>query len=493
MYWRFTDRARKAMQLANQEAERFRHDYVGTEHILLGLIAEGRGVAANVLRNLDVDLKQVRDESEKILQFGPEPARKGRLPQTPRGKKVIEYAIEEARALNHNYVGTEHLLLGLLREHDGVAAQVLRNLNLNVHDVRDEVRTLLGQDAPRLDLIGRDLTAAARRGKLGRAVHRRQMVDRVLEVLSRPSLTNPLLLGEAGAGKSSILEDVALAIALEDVREPLRDRRVVTVDEDTKIQGMPSLTALSHRIETIALTDAARSRSLILCIDPLDALILPAGATGSALGLKRALLNGKVRLIATATPARFREVIARDPEWGKLFETIEVEPPSRAELREILRDRPTRHETPNSVQVADDAIEAAIALSTHFTPGRFSREKVIDEAVSLVIARLLAAHPSPDFGAIDTQIERQTLEKETAVGTHDFELAAMLRHQVDELKARKQVMSQAWQEEIQALGGSVDAAVVCEVVCELTGIDAAEIESWITAGPTESDSAGRPS
>src|SRR5712672_2394567 len=228
MYERFTDRARKVMQLANQEAQRFNHEYVGTEHVLLGLIKEGTGVAANVLKNLDVDLRKIRNEVEKIVQAGPDMVTMGKLPQTPRAKKVIEYAIEEARNLNHNYVGTEHLLLGLLREHDGVAAQVLMNLGLKLEEVREEVLNLLGagveneepasqekqtnkgkSKTPALDSFGRDLTELAREGKLDPVIGRSNEIERVIQVLSRRTKNNPVLLGEAGVGKTAIVEGLA--------------------------------------------------------------------------------------------------------------------------------------------------------------------------------------------------------------------------------------------------------------------------------------------
>src|SRR5579884_2216753 len=249
MYERFTDRARKVMQLANQEAQRFNHEYIGTEHILLGLVKEGSGVAANVLKNLDIDLRKIRLEVEKIVQTGPgsEMVTMGKLPQTPRAKKVIEYSIEEARNLNHNYVGTEHLLLGLLREQEGVAAQVLMNLGLKLEDVREEVLNLLGHNmateessssgerqankgkskTPALDSFGRDLTELARQGKLDPVIGRQNEIERVIQVLSRRTKNNPVLLGEAGVGKTAIVEGLAQMVVDSNVPELLRDRRIV--------------------------------------------------------------------------------------------------------------------------------------------------------------------------------------------------------------------------------------------------------------------------
>ncbi|MCA9096465.1 MAG: NDP-hexose 4-ketoreductase, partial [Planctomycetaceae bacterium] len=251
MYERFTDRARKVMQLANQEAQRFNHEYIGTEHILLGLVKEGSGVAANVLKNLDIDLRKIRTEVEKIVQAGPDMVTMGKLPQTPRAKKVIEYSMEEARQLNHNYVGTEHILLGLLREQEGVAAQVLMNLGLKLEDVREEVLNLLGHDVasaestgdraapggsakgssksktPALDSFGRDLTELAKQGKLDPVIGRTNEIERVIQILSRRQKNNPVLLGEAGVGKTAIVEGFAQMVVDNNVPDLLRDKRIV--------------------------------------------------------------------------------------------------------------------------------------------------------------------------------------------------------------------------------------------------------------------------
>src|SRR5471030_1273644 len=284
MYERFTDRARKVMQLANQEAQRFNHEYIGTEHILLGLVKEGSGVAANVLKNLDIDLRKIRLEVEKIVQTGPggEQVVMGKLPHTPRAKKVIEYSIEEARNLNHNYVGTEHLLLGLLREQEGVAAQVLMNLGLKLEDVREEVLNLLGHNmpdqasesggertankgkskTPALDSFGRDLTELARQGKLDPVIGRQNEIERVIQVLSRRTKNNPVLLGEAGVGKTAIVEGLAQLVIDSNVPDLLRDRRIVVLDLAMMVAGTKYRGQFEERIKAV-MNEVRRAKNVI--------------------------------------------------------------------------------------------------------------------------------------------------------------------------------------------------------------------------------------
>ncbi len=299
MYERFTDRARKVMQLANQEAQRFNHEYIGTEHVLLGLIKEGSGVAANVLKNLDVDLRKIRLEVEKLVQSGPDMVTMGKLPQTPRAKKVIEYSMEEARNLNHNYVGTEHILLGLLREQEGVAAQVLMNLGLKLEEVREEVLNLLGHGiegaegterggrggvgeeggegrksrskTPALDSFGRDLTELARQKKLDPVIGRETEIERAIQILSRRTKNNPVLLGEAGVGKTAIVEGFAQRVIEGDVPELLLDRRIVVLDLAMMVAGTKYRGQFEERIKAV-MNEVRRAKNTILFIDEFHTL-----------------------------------------------------------------------------------------------------------------------------------------------------------------------------------------------------------------------------
>ena len=317
MYERFTDRARKVMQLANQEAQRFNHEYIGTEHILLGLIKEGSGVAANVLKNLDVDLRKIRLEVEKLVQSGPDMVTMGKLPQTPRAKKVIEYSMEEARNLNHNYVGTEHILLGLLREQEGVAAQVLMNLGLKLEEVREEVLNLLGHGmeggeggerrrrtcaaaaaaanrrksgkskTPALDSFGRDLTELARQGKLDPVIGREKEIERAIQILSRRTKNNPVLLGEAGVGKTAIVEGFAQRVVEGNVPELLADRRIVVLDLAMMVAGTKYRGQFEERIKAV-MNEVRRAKNTILFIDELHTLVGAGGAEGAIDASQRA-------------------------------------------------------------------------------------------------------------------------------------------------------------------------------------------------------------
>lgn len=502
MYERFTDRARKVMQLANQEAQRLNHEYIGTEHILLGLVKEGSGVAANVLKNLDVDLRKIRLEVEKLVQSSPDVGTPGKLPQTPRTKKVIEYSIEEARNLNHNYVGTEHLLLGLLREQEGVAAQVLMNLGMRLEDVREEVLNLLGHNmeteeggnegggggsehktkgkskTPALDSFGRDLTELARQNKLDPVIGRANEIERVIQVLSRRTKNNPVLLGEAGVGKTAIVEGLAQLIVSGDIPELLRDRRIVVLDLAMMVAGTKYRGQFEERIKAV-MNEVRRARNTILFIDELHTLVGAGGAEGAIDAsnvLKPALARGEIQCIGATTLDEYRKYIEKDGALERRFQQIIVNPPSKVEAVEILRGLRDRYEAHHRVQIKDEALQAAVDLSDRYISGRCLPDKaidVIDESGARV--RLKAMTRPPDLKELDASIEQLNQEKESAVAEQDFEKAAALRDQADKLKKKKDSTLRDWREKSKETDGIVDEEVINEVVSKMTGVPLVKI------------------
>ncbi len=501
MYERFTDRARKVMQLANQEAQRFNHEYIGTEHILLGLVKEGTGVAANVLKNLDIDLRKIRLEVEKIVQAGPDMVTMGRLPQTPRAKKVIEYSIEEARNLNHNYVGTEHLLLGLLREQEGVAAQVLMNLGLKLEDVREEVLNLLGHNmdpsegstsgsgggggsgertakqgkskTPALDSFGRDLTELARQAKLDPVIGRSNEIERVVQILSRRTKNNPVLLGEAGVGKTAIVEGLAQMVVDGNVPELLRDKRIVVLDLAMMVAGTKYRGQFEERIKAV-MNEVRRAKNTILFIDELHTLVGAGGAEGAIDAsnvLKPALARGEIQCIGATTLDEYRKYIEKDGALERRFQQIIVNPPTKEEAIEILKGLRDRYEAHHRVQIRDVALASAVELSDRYITGRCLPDKaidVIDEAGARV--RLKAMTRPPDLKELDQQVEQLNQEKESAVAEQDFEKAAHLRDQADKLKKKKETITREWREKSKETDGIVDEEVIREVVNKMTGV-----------------------
>ncbi|MCX7404197.1 MAG: ATP-dependent Clp protease ATP-binding subunit [Planctomycetia bacterium] len=508
MYERFTDRARKVMQLANQEAQRFNHEYIGTEHVLLGLIKEGSGVAANVLKNLDIDLRKIRMEVEKLVQSGPDMVTMGKLPQTPRAKKVIEYSMEEARNLNHNYVGTEHILLGLLREQEGVAAQVLLNLGLKLEDVREEVLNLLGHGmeneggeragmggratagagagagaesatkggkskTPALDSFGRDLTELARQGKLDPVIGREKEIERAIQILCRRTKNNPVLLGEAGVGKTAIVEGFAQRVIDGNVPELLADRRIVVLDLAMMVAGTKYRGQFEERIKAV-MNEVRRAKNTILFIDELHTLVGAGGAEGAIDAsnvLKPALARGEIQCIGATTLDEYRKYIEKDSALDRRFQIIMVEPATKAEAVEILKGLRDRYESHHRVQITDGALLSAVELSSRYITGRCLPDKaidVIDEAGARV--RLKAMTKPPDLKEIDDEVERLNKEKEEAVANQDFEKAAALRDQADKLKKKKQSMTRDWRDKSREADGVVDEEVVAEVVSKMTGI-----------------------
>ena len=501
MFERLTDRARKVMALANQEAQRFNHEYIGTEHILLGLVKEGSGVGANVLKNLDIDLRKVRLEVEKLVKSGPDMVTMGKLPQTPRAKKVIEYAIEEARSLNHNYVGTEHLLLGLLREHDGVAAQVLMNLGLKLEEVREEVLNLLGagvesdedieemepasgggeggssprrkSKTPALDSFGRDLTEMAKSGELDPVIGRENEIERLIQVLCRRTKNNPVLLGEAGVGKTAIVEGLAQLIVSQGVPDLLSDRRVVVLDLALMVAGTKYRGQFEERIKAV-MNEVRRAKNVILFIDELHTLVGAGGAEGAIDAsnvLKPALSRGEIQCIGATTFDEYRKYIEKDAALERRFQSIPVDPPNSEETLAILKGLRSRYADHHRVTITDEALLAAVELSGRYIPGRVQPDKsidVIDEAGSRV--RLKSMTKPPDLADLEEKIETYSIQKDEAVKNADYEKAAELRDQTEKLRAEKEKLQKEWRESMKEVDGVVDEDVIAEVVSKITGV-----------------------
>ncbi|MBN2490494.1 MAG: ATP-dependent Clp protease ATP-binding subunit [Planctomycetes bacterium] len=490
MFDRFTDRARKVMGLARQEAQRFNHDYIGTEHILLGLIQEGSGVAANVLKNMDVELKKIRGEIEKMVKTGPTMVTMGQLPFTPRAKKVLELALEEASNLGHNYLGTEHLLLGLLRESEGIAAQVLMNLGIKLDDVREEVLEFLGAEpppapererggtpskskTPALDTFGRDLIELATEGKLDPVIGRHREIERVVQILSRRTKNNPVLLGEAGVGKTAIVEGLAQRIVHKDVPEILHGKRLVVLDLAMMVAGTKYRGQFEERIKAV-MTEVRKARNVILFIDELHTLVGAGGAEGAIDAsnvLKPALSRGEVQCIGATTLDEYRKYVEKDGALERRFQTILVDPPSKDEALEILKGLRDRYEAHHRVKIPDEALEAAVELSTRYITGRFLPDKaidVMDEAAARV--RLRALTQPPGLRELEEQIKKLEKEKDESVANQDFERAARLRDTAYKLKKKKETEQREWRERAQEDNGTVDANVIAETVSSMTGI-----------------------
>ena len=514
MFERLTDRARKVMALANQEAQRFNHEYIGTEHILLGLVKEGSGVGANVLKNLDIDLRKVRLEVEKLVKSGPEMVTMGKLPQTPRAKKVIEYAIEEARNLNHNYVGTEHLLLGLLREHDGVAAQVLMNLGLKLEEVREEVLNLLGAGSdqerdeapqqpaepqsqepgpveggttarrgksktPALDSFGRDLTELAKNGELDPVIGREHEIERLIQILSRRTKNNPVLLGEAGVGKTAIVEGLAQRILAQEVPDLLFDKRLVVLDLASMVAGTKYRGQFEERIKAV-MNEVRRAKNIILFIDELHTLVGAGGAEGAIDAsnvLKPALARGEIQCIGATTFDEYRKYIEKDAALERRFQSIPVEPPNAEQSFLILQGLRERYEKHHKVRITDGALKAAVDLSGRYITGRVQPDKsidVIDEAGARL--RLKSMTKPPDLADMEARIERLSIEKDESVKNADYEKAAELRDQAEKLRKEKERMQQTWRDRMNEVDAVVDENVIAEVVSKMTGVPLTRLE-----------------
>ena len=514
MFEQFTERARKVLGLARQEAQKFNHEYIGTEHILLGLILEGSGVAATVLRNMDVDLRKIRLEIEKLVQQGPQVmTAPSKLPFTPRAKRVIDLAKEEAATLNHEHVGTEHLLLGLLRENEGIAAQVLMNLGVRLDEVREEVLELLSPDAnapegkgdtgrrgkprdtssvgpgaaasgeksktPALDAFGRDLTELAREGTLDPVIGRKDEIERVIQVLCRRTKHNPVLIGEAGVGKTAIVEGLAQEVISGAVPELLRDRRIVVLDLAMMVAGTKYRGQFEERIKAV-MTEVRRAKNVILFIDELHTLVGAGGAEGAIDAsnvLKPALSRGEVQVIGATTLDEYRRYIEKDGALERRFQQVLVEPPNVVDALAILHGLKDRYETHHRVRYSDDALKAAVDLSSRYIPSRFLPDKaidVMDEAGARI--RLRSMSKPPDLSELNGEIEKLEAEKDEAISNQEYEKAAQLRDKAMQLRKEKERMQREWREQANIISGEVDEEVICETVSKMTGIPLTRID-----------------
>ncbi len=501
--YNFTDRVRKVLQMAREEAARLHHEYVGTEHILLGLIREGEGVAAAVLQNLNVDLEEIQQKIEETVKKGKAAAAAGPdLPYTSRAKKVLELAMTEARELNHSYVGTEHLLLGLLREEKGIAAQVLTDAGVNLEQSRAETLRLLGSDmpasqpataqaaaaspksekkskTPALDHFCRDLTQLAAEGQLDPTIGRAKEIERVMEILARRKKNNPVLIGEPGVGKTAIVEGLALMIANALCPDVLRDHRVLSLDMAAVIAGTKYRGQFEERLKAV-MNEIAQNKNIILFIDELHTLV-GAGAAEGAIDasnmLKPALARGELQCVGASTLNEYRKYIEKDGALERRFQTVVVEPPSIPETVEILRGLRKKYEDHHRVSIPDATLVAAAELSERYITDRFLPDKaidVIDEAGAR--ARLASQVPPAEVSELKAQLEKVNVQKEEAVRDQNFERAAALRDQERDLQNQIRLKQEEWERERQTRRPVIDEENIAFIVSRWTGIPVTRLQ-----------------
>ncbi|MGH2597676.1 MAG: ATP-dependent Clp protease ATP-binding subunit, partial [Actinomycetota bacterium] len=491
MFERFTDRARRVVVLAQEEARMLNHNYIGTEHILLGLIHEGEGVAAKALESLNISLEAVRQQVEEIIGQG-QAAPTGHIPFTPRAKKVLELSLREALQLGHNYIGTEHILLGLIREGEGVAAQVLQKLGADLNRVRQTVIQLLsgytggkgeqtpagsGEGGPQgsmvLDQFGRNLTQLARDGKLDPVIGREQEIERVMQVLSRRTKNNPVLIGEPGVGKTAVVEGLSQDIVRGEVPETLKGKQIYTLDLGALVAGSRYRGDFEERLKKV-LKEIRTRGDIILFIDEIHTLVgagAAEGAIDAASILKPKLARGELQIIGATTLDEYRKYIEKDAALERRFQPVQVGEPTVEHTIEILKGLRDRYEAHHRVQIKDEALLSAVDLSDRYISGRCLPDKaidVIDEAGARV--RLKAVTRPPDLKDLDGQIEQLNQEKESAVAEQDFEKAAHLRDQADKLKKKKEQITREWREKAKETDGVVDDEVIREVISKMTGV-----------------------
>jgi ATP-dependent Clp protease ATP-binding subunit ClpC len=492
MFERFTDRARRVVVLAQEEARMLNHNYIGTEHILLGLIHEGEGVAAKALESLGISLEAVRQQVEEIIGQGQQ-APSGHIPFTPRAKKVLELSLREALQLGHNYIGTEHILLGLIREGEGVAAQVLVKLGADLNRVRQQVIQLLsgysqpGKEAATaggpaegtpatslvLDQFGRNLTQAAREGKLDPVIGREKEIERVMQVLSRRTKNNPVLIGEPGVGKTAVVEGLAQAIVKGEVPETLKDKHLYTLDLGALVAGSRYRGDFEERLKKV-LKEIRTRGDIILFIDELHTLVgagAAEGAIDAASILKPMLARGELQTIGATTLDEYRKYLEKDAALERRFQPIQVAEPSLAHTIEILKGLRDRYEAHHRVSITDGALVAAATLADRYISDRFLPDKaidLIDEAGSRMRIRRMTA--PPDLREFDEKIATVRRDKESAIDAQDFEKAASLRDQEKQLLGAKAKREKEWKAGDMDVVAEVDEELIAEVLATATGI-----------------------
>jgi len=501
----FTPRAQQVLALARKEADRFNHNFVGTEHLLLGLIKLGQGVAVNVLQKLGLDLETVRMEVEKQVGTGPDQKMIGNIPYTPRVKKVLNLASKEAKALNHTYVGTEHILLGLLREGDGVAARVLKNLDIDIEQTRQEILKELDPNfaaqeeqppgetpekpapaekkgdvkTPALKAFGRDLTEIARKGEMDPVIGRKNEIERVIQILCRRTKNNPVLLGEAGVGKTAIVEGLAQEIASGNVPELLRDKRVITLDLALMVAGTKYRGQFEERIKAV-MDEIRRSKNIILFIDELHTIVGAGSAEGTMDAsniIKPALSRGEMQCIGATTLNEYRKYIEKDAALERRFQSVKVEAPSIEEAVLILKGLRVKYEEHHKAEFTDKAIDAAVKLSDRYIPDRFLPDKAIDlmdEAGSR--ARIGAMTRPPEVKDIEAEIEEIKSRKERAIKEQDFEGAASMRDKEKQATQKLESVLAAWRANREEKRVKVDEEDILHVVSKWTGIPLKRME-----------------
>ncbi len=506
----FTPRAQQVLALARKEADRFNHNFVGTEHLLLGLIKLGQGVAVNVLQKMGLDLETVRMEVEKQVGTGPDQKMIGNIPYTPRVKKVLALAAKEAKALNHTYVGTEHILLGLLREGDGVAARVLKNLDVDIEQTRQEILKELdpnfaaqGEEGggaapaggegpapekpekkgdvktPALKAFGRDLTEIARKGEMDPVIGRKNEIERVIQILCRRTKNNPVLLGEAGVGKTAIVEGLAQEIAKGNVPEILREKRVITLDLALMVAGTKYRGQFEERIKAV-MDEIRRAKNVILFIDELHTIVGAGSAEGTMDAsniIKPALSRGEMQCIGATTLNEYRKYIEKDAALERRFQSVKVDAPSVDEAIQILKGLRGKYEEHHKADITDAAVEAAVKYSDRYITDRYLPDKAIDlmdEAGSR--ARIGAMTRPPEVKDLEADIERIKTEKEKAIKDQDFEGAASMRDKEKQAKDKLESVLNSWKNSREEKRVKVDEEDILQVVAKWTGIPLKRME-----------------